>query len=83
MLCEIYKGKRKEDTYLFIEAPADFEQLPENIKTIFGDLSLVMELEIKNDTKLAREKAENVLGNIESNGFHIQLPPKDEIPDVI
>ena len=83
MLCEIYKGKRKEDTYLFIESPADFEKLPENIKAIFGDLSLVMELEININTKLARDKAENVLGNIEENGFHIQLPPKDEIRDVI
>lgn len=83
MQCEIYKGKRKEDTYLYLEAPADFECLPDNIKAIFGEFFLVMELEICEGTKLAREKATNVLANIEANGFHIQLPPKDYIPDII
>ena len=83
MQCEIYKGKRKEGTYLYLEAPADFERLPNNIKSIFGEFFFVMELEINEETKLAREKAVNVIANIFANGFHIQLPPKDLIPDVI
>lgn len=83
MLCEIYKGNKKEDTYAYLEAPADFEKMPEAIRKMFGELQRVMELEITESTKLAKENPVDVLNNIKENGFHIQLPPKDLIPDVI
>ncbi len=83
MLCEIYKGKTKPDTYVYLKAPAEFENMPESIRAMMGELSLVMELDIIDITKLAREKAINVLDNIDVYGFHIQLPPKDERADVL
>ena len=83
MLCEIFKGSRKPDTYLYMQAPADFERLPQNIRELFGELQRVMELEITGATKLAKEQPDQVLENIEEFGFHIQLPPKDHVPDIL
>lgn len=83
MMCEIFKGRRKSDTYLYVESPADFERVPESIRNLMGELEKVMDLEIVATTKLARENPQNVLANIGENGFHIQLPPKDEIPDIL
>lgn len=84
MLCNIYKSQKKQDTYVFVDAEADpLDKLPENLKQILGNLELAMELDITPQRKLAREDAEVVLKNIEEQGFHLQLPPPNHIPDII
>ena len=77
MQCEIYKGRKKADTYIFLESPADFEKIPESIRNFMGELTLVMNLELSSETRLACETPEVVTKNIEDQGFHIQLPPSD------
>jgi len=76
MLCEIFKSKKKEETYLFVEKETVLDELPQTLRDLLGELSLIMELDISEKRKLAREKPEVVLLNIRSQGFHLQLPPK-------
>ncbi len=76
MLCEIFKSKKKEETYLFVEKETVLGELPQTLRDLLGELSLVMELDISEKRILAREKPEVVLFNIRSQGFHLQLPPK-------
>ena len=76
MLCEIFKSKKKDETYLFVEKAFDLEELPLALKGVIGELIFVMELEISEGRKLARDEPLVVLANIKNQGFHLQLPPK-------
>jgi len=76
MQCEIYKCSKKDQTYLYVPKPIDQDELPEALLDVLGTLSLVMELEITVETKLAREEAKEVINEIKSKGFYLQMPPK-------
>ena len=58
MNCAIYKGHRKPDTYLFIEEKDSFERIPEALMTMMGELTLVIELELSPERKLAQADVE-------------------------
>jgi len=81
MICSIYKGLKKQGSYLYMESPIgkkdDFSSLPESLLTIMGKLELVMQLKINQSTKLAQAPAKEVLAEIELNGFYLQLPDPD------
>ena len=42
-----------------------------------------MELELKHDKKLAREDATTVVNNLQSKGFHLQLPRNTPIEEIM
>lgn len=75
MNCLIYKGRSRPDTYLYIENRGDESCLPEQLVTLMGELEFVMELEIDAGTRLARVDAEDVLEQITSKGYFLQMPP--------
>ena len=74
MECNIYKGKRKDDHYLFMPITSSLEELPGAILQILGDIELVMKLDITADTRLAQSDARTILDTISEKGFYIQLP---------
>ena len=76
MQCEIYKCSKKSETYLYVEKPIVRDELPGTLLDILGDLSLVMELEITPESRLASEDASQVLAQVQEQGFYLQLPPK-------
>ncbi len=77
MMCSIYKGLKKQGSYLFIKKSInkkdDFSNLPESLLMIMGKLELVMQLEINYSTKLIQAHAVDVLSEIELNGYYLQL----------
>jgi len=75
MECNIYKGKRKQDHYLFISSDSTLEEIPLDIRQMFGDLELVMSLELTSSTTLAQSDPEKVINIIHEKGFFIQIPP--------
>ncbi len=81
MLCYVYKGERKPDHYLFVdrqlEQLVEDAQLPAAISTLMGDLEFVLEFELTPDRKLSQADANQVLADIESQGFYLQMPKKD------
>jgi uncharacterized protein YcgL (UPF0745 family) len=81
MICTIYKGLKKQGSYLYIKSTIgkkdDFSNLPESLLTIMGKLELVMQLKINQSTKLAQAQASEVLAEIDLNGFYLQLPDPD------
>jgi len=76
MFCDVFKSKKKDETYLYVEKDTVLGELPAELQNLLGELAFVMELEISSNRKLAREKPEVVLSNIAKQGFHLQLPPK-------
>lgn len=75
MLCSIYKGRKKPDTYLFVPVRDRFDHLPEAILTPLGELEHVMDLVLTPSQKMARENPVQVMRNLLTKGCHIQLPP--------
>lgn len=73
MLCYIYRSRRKIDTYLYLVDKDDFSILPEDLLKIFGDPEFSFSLVLSKDKKLAMEDAGEVLNNLESQGYHLQL----------
>ncbi len=73
MFCHIYRSSRKVDTYLYLIDKDDFSVLPEEMLKIFGDPEFSFSFELSKDKKLAMEDAGEVLNNLESQGYHLQL----------
>lgn len=73
MFCHIYRSNRKVDTYLYLADKDDFSILPESLLGVFGVPEFSFSFELTLDKKLARENASEVLANLESQGYHLQL----------
>jgi uncharacterized protein YcgL (UPF0745 family) len=76
MNCRIFRSERKSETYLFLAADRLFEDLPENLRTAFGEPVFVMDLTLTADSNLARMNARSVLECLQEQGYFLQLPPK-------
>ena len=77
MNCVVYKGSGKPGTYLFIRREGDFSQVPKSLQQLMGALQLVMSLELPTDTSLAEARIEEVLKQLDVQGFYLQLPSSD------
>lgn len=73
--CDVYKGAKKEDVYLYVEQDHGLNRVPEEILSELGETELALTFELTADRVMAREDATLVLSNIQKNGFHLQLPP--------
>ncbi len=82
MKCSIYRGKRREDHYVYLAEADNFDPIPDTIKRLMGEFVLAMEIEITLESKLASNNAEEILSKIEAQGFFLQVPPKHETLNV-
>jgi uncharacterized protein YcgL (UPF0745 family) len=62
--------------YLYLKDEEGFHHLPEPLLQRFGSPALVMKLELNEKRKLAREDVCKVMRNLQSQGFHLQMPPE-------
>lgn len=62
--------------YLYISEENNFEPVPDELLSRFGEPVFVMSLELSPHKKLARENSLTVMGNLQQQGFHLQMPPK-------
>jgi|TARA_B110000261_G_C12895752_1_gene282307 uncharacterized protein YcgL (UPF0745 family) len=75
IICDIYKGDKKEEMYLYVSKQDALERVPEPLRKSFGELKLVTTIMLTPSRKLARADIEKVLADIVSNGFYLQMPP--------
>ena len=73
MLCHIYRSNRKLDTYLYLLDKDDFSVVPEELLRIFGPPEFSFSFDLMQDRKLAKEDTAEVLGNLASQGYHLQI----------
>ena len=78
MYCAIYKSLRKQDTYLYVAGKDDFSQVPDMLLKLLGKLIYVMDLELSSGRKLAQEDVLQVMRNLQEQGWHLQMPRKEE-----
>jgi uncharacterized protein YcgL (UPF0745 family) len=72
----IYKSSRKAELYIYITQKDDFSNVPQALYDSMGKEPIfVMEIELTPERKLARENVDTVISNLETQGFHLQIPP--------
>ncbi|TLX59562.1 hypothetical protein DN824_04285 [Stutzerimonas nosocomialis] len=77
-ICSIYKSPRKSGMYLYVDKREALARVPEALLAAFGAPQLAFEMVLTPERKLAREDIAKVLANLESQGFHLQMPPPEE-----
>ena len=73
MLCHIYRSDRKLDTYLYLLDKDDFSVVPDELLRIFGSPEFSFSFDLTQDRKLAKEDTAEVLDNLASQGYHLQI----------
>lgn len=76
MDCAIYKGRRKHESYLYIESAGDFSRVPGALLHILGELQLVMELSLSPHRPLANADVNEVMRLLDEQGYYLQMPPE-------
>ena len=75
MQCFIYKGRKKPDSYLYIEREEDFSRVPEALLNMVGKLEYVMTLELNRQLQLARVSVDEVMRRLDEQGYYLQMAP--------
>lgn len=83
MQCFIYRCSNRPDLYIYLAEEDNFEDVPKAIYNTLGIIEFSMEIEITEDTRLAREDTATVLHNLKENGFHIQLPSDESLEQIM
>jgi uncharacterized protein YcgL (UPF0745 family) len=81
MKCWIYKGSRRQETYLYVPAEGDVSRVPEALLDTLGALELVMSLTLTAGRRLARADPRMVMTQLRERGFYLQMPPPDAPED--
>jgi len=78
MKCSVVRSSLKDFTYIYLLEGHDFDDLPDELKALFGAPELVINLELTSDRKLAYEDVTLVMQNLAEQGYHLQMPPKED-----
>lgn len=74
MQCYIYRSSIKDGLYVYLADEDGLERLPEPLRKQLGKPEFSMSLDLQPDRKMGQEDAQVVLDNLESRGFHVQMP---------
>lgn len=83
MNCSVFRSNKKDYTYLYLLAGTVFGDLPQALRSAFGQPEFVIELTLSPERQLASEDVNEVMQKLRENGFHLQLPPGDQVGDLI
>ena len=83
MKCSIFRSSLKDFTYIYLAQAVDFDDLPVSLRKIFGEPVLVMNLELTPDRKLAYEDVNQVMHNLADKGYHLQMPPQEDVSGLL
>lgn len=78
MKCSVVRSSLKEFTYIYLLKGQDFEDLPTELQQAFGKPEPVMNLELTPERKLAYADINQVMKNLAEQGYHLQMPPKED-----
>ena len=75
MISAVYKSRKKEETYLFVERRDDFSRVPTPLLEIFGAPEFVMLLPLAKLKQLALSDINKVRLGLQEQGYYLQVPP--------
>lgn len=74
--CWVYRSPRKQEMYLYLAEEDAFDKVPDELLQRFGEPILVIGLELSSERRLAREDVDQVMHNLRTQGYHLQMPPQ-------
>ena len=83
MLCHIYRSSRKLDTYLYLIDKDDFSVIPQELMRVFGPPEFSFSFDLTEERRLAKEDASEVIENLESQGYHLQLQDDELVEEML
>ena len=78
MKCTVYRSANQEFTYIYLKEGVSFDDVPDDLRDIFGEPCIVMPLELSPARKLAYEDVNTVIKNLDEKGYHLQMPPQED-----
>ncbi len=75
----IYKGVRKQNTYLYLTAKDNFERVPQALLQLLGELVFVLDITLTKERHLHHAEVEEVMRQLDIAGYYLQLPPGDYV----
>ena len=78
MLCSVYKSRKRDETYLYVEKRDDFSRVPTLLMETFGTPEHVLTTELSPQRKLAAADSAKVIQDLRNNGFYLQVPQQEE-----
>lgn len=78
LFCSIYKTRRKEGMYLYVDRRKGLDDLPEALLKQFGTPVHVTDMILSEDRPLARADVAQVMESIRQQQFYLQMPPPPE-----
>ena len=80
LITNVYRSKRKEGMYLYVEKSAGLENLPAALLKQFGTPEHAMVLVLTPEKKLANADIRKVIKAVQTEGFYLQMPSKNDQP---
>jgi uncharacterized protein YcgL (UPF0745 family) len=77
--CDVYKSEEKEDIYLYVDHAEGLDKVPEGLLQQFGELKIALSFILTESRALAKEDPKRVLQNLLDQGYHLQLPPAEDL----
>jgi uncharacterized protein YcgL (UPF0745 family) len=78
IICQIYRSPKEEGMYLYVKKEEGLAKVPEALLALFGKPQPAMVILLTPDKKLARVSAEKVAENLDTQGYYLQMPPRNE-----
>lgn len=75
MKCSVYKSLDQSGYFLFVPGAEPFARVPDGLTRLLGKLEKVMDLELHAGRRLAHADVEEVMGQLQGQGYYLQLPP--------
>ncbi|MEX2365649.1 MAG: YcgL domain-containing protein [Pseudohongiellaceae bacterium] len=72
--CDVYRSLRHDNMYLYVREGDGLSRVPEALLARFGPGEKTLSFELTPKRRLAKEDPVSVLGNLEAQGYHLQLP---------
>jgi uncharacterized protein YcgL (UPF0745 family) len=80
MQCYVYKSDVRDNHYLYLSEKVGIHEqadIPEPLMALLGELSFVIEFDLDSQRVLPGADSQQVINDIQSQGFFLQMPKKD------
>ncbi len=76
MKCVVLRSEKKQGAYLYLAHEMSPEDVPAELMSSLGVCVEVMQLDLSERQSLASQDIEQVKENLQTVGYHLQIPPK-------
>jgi uncharacterized protein YcgL (UPF0745 family) len=77
-ICSVFHSSKKAGMYLYVLRADALKRVPAPLLELFGTPKHAFDFVLTPERTLLREDITQVLSNLDSQGYHLQMPPPDD-----